>query len=156
MGSQLGLNSVLVLLVGPMARPRGFLRSQGCHVGRFECHVGSVWDHFGSCWSRFGLFWGHLGCKIGAIPKPKGRQNGMLRAHVESQLAPNWTTLATSGVHFRASAAKLGQHGSRQAPRPPKAQFSLIFSDFWHIFASKMLFLLKIHQKKVLITSFQC
>ena len=32
-----------------------------------------------------------LGCKIGAIPKPKGKQNGMLRADVESQLAPRWT-----------------------------------------------------------------
>ena len=59
-------------------------------------------------------------------------------SNLTPKLAPNWTTLATSGVHFRASAAKPGQHGSRQAPRPPKApsrpQFSWIFSDFWNDF----------------------
>ena len=52
MGSQLGLKSVLGLLVGPMACPSGSLSVQGCHFGRFGGHSGVIL--------------GSLGCQIGA------------------------------------------------------------------------------------------
>ena len=53
-------------------------------------------------------------------------------------MPPSWSNLATSGVHFCASAAKPARHGSRKAPRPPKTpsrpRCSQFFNDFRHDF----------------------
>ena len=120
----------------------------------WECCSKSHFHHFRfqapwkASWSRFRPpFWSGFGANFASKRAPK--KNTKIKeflidflkdfgSNLTPKLAPNWTTLATSGVHFRASAAKPGQHGSRQAPRPPKApsrpQFSSIFNDFWYDF----------------------
>ena len=81
-GAKMKLTSILRHLVGPMAPPRGFLRAQGCHFGRFGDHFGVIWGgkikpksmrktHFfrawilldsgvfrGVCLRHFLVFWG--------------------------------------------------------------------------------------------------
>ena len=47
-GAKMKLKSILRHLVGPMAPPRGFLRAQGRHFGRF-------WGYFGFILGTFGV-----------------------------------------------------------------------------------------------------
>ena len=76
-GTKMKLKSILKHLVGPMAPPRGFLRAQGCHFGRFWGRFRVIWGaklepkiglgasggphgspqgcYFGECWVHFGV-----------------------------------------------------------------------------------------------------
>ena len=77
MGSQLGLKSVLGLLVGPMAPPSGFLRAQG-----ISADVGIILVSFGVTWD------GKIGTKIGL--EASGGPHGSPKGPLESPRVPFW------------------------------------------------------------------
>ena len=83
MGSQLGVKSVLGLLLGPLTRPRG----QGCHFGRFCCHFGPFWG--------VGVILVDFGFIRDAQLEPKS----VLR-HLVGPMAPPRGPLGAQGCHF--------------------------------------------------------